>query len=357
MFVVHISRTWHILCVSILSFLLLAGCRFDAESNILAGEPTVPVSIIIDSLGGAYFHQVSGMETTSARVDLADDGSGEIVIYKSGSQSETIPFQAVYSLPGTSGAFLVASILPAGATRYYLLRPKANGTIQFIGNRSRKKYDDPKVLLYWANLYAHGVAQIFSLGIMTGDMTLKPVSQEEFQQRLDVRAAADEAARQERRRKAESELKIKEAVARAFRPNKKDVVNAYNEISRRQIAVMSALAGQCKSAGDNVISATACLMGGAGQIDPSSYSMTVIDADIRNCTPITGNVPSAICEVKPVFRAADNQNTIMKLAAGLSTASGYRYVKFERHQQIWSIAQTYDSCTQTAGGFDCRWRQ
>lgn len=348
-------RARRTLFVSASMLMILAGCRFEAERNILADEPAVPVSNIVGSLGGAYFQEVSG--SRSVQVGLAEDGSGELTVYEAGREQKKIPFQAAYGVPGTSGAFLVAEIAPSGATGYYLLRPKEDGVIDFIANtNSGYEYDDPKVLLYWANLWAHGIAQKFQIFTLFDESaSFRLVSQDDFQGRIDDRIAADEAERQERRRKAEIERQAREAVKRAFAPSKEDVVDAYNAISRNQVAVMSALAGQCEMSGDNIVSATACLMGGAGQIDHSSYSMNVIDADIRECTSVSGSVPSAICNIRPVFRAADNENAIMKLVAGLSTASGYRFVRFERRDGVWSIARTYDSCTETADGFNCTW--
>lgn len=345
--------------------LLLSGCKFEARTNILANEPTIPIGTIIHDLGGAYFQETTN-KNRSARVGLTDEGRGELVLYKNGVEEETIIFQAVYGVPGPTGAFLVAEINPSGITRYYLFRPTSRGEIKFIGNsRSAYDYEDPKVLLYWANLYAIGIPQLFEIidfGNESG--TFRIVSQEEFEKPINDRMAAAELRREEERRKAETErLKAeeeriaREAVARAFAPNEEDVIEAYNRISRTQVATMSALSSECERAGENAFSATACLIGGAGQIDVSEYTMNVISADIRDCTSISADVPAAICEVNPVFRAASNGNSLMKLVAGLSSVSGYRFVRFERINGDWLLSRTYDSCSKTSDGFNCKWTE
>ena len=157
--------------------ILLTGCRFEADRDILAGQPTLPLQATLASLPATRYDEVGG--TRAASLELTQQGLLEVTLFEGGTQKQQISLFALYKVPSMVNAVLGAETQKSGKISYYLFRISEDKSINFI-DVGTSTVNDPRVLLYSANLWAVGIPQRFKLVDFSDESgTFRPSGQSE----------------------------------------------------------------------------------------------------------------------------------------------------------------------------------
>lgn len=157
--------------------LLLAGCRFEAERDILADYPSLSLDATLAVLPATRYEEIGG--TRAVRLDMTPDGLMQVTLFDDGVQKQQIRLSALYSVPGPANATLGAEMQDSGRVHYYLFRAHADGRIDYIDVDTRT-HDDPRVLMNRAHLWAMGIPQRFKVLTLSDESgTFRPAAQSE----------------------------------------------------------------------------------------------------------------------------------------------------------------------------------
>lgn len=183
----------------IAALIALTGCRFSADSDILAGQPGLPLETVFQNLQATRFAEVGG--TRSASVERNDDGSLEITLFKDSARDRSLTVSAIYPVPGPMGAVLAAETQKSGRVSYTLLRPRDDGSVVYL-DVDAATYNDPRVLLYRAHLWSVGIPQRLKIISFSDESGLfRPVAQSAAE--FDAALAARQQEQAEAARRAE----------------------------------------------------------------------------------------------------------------------------------------------------------
>ncbi|WEF25794.1 hypothetical protein [Paracoccus sp. S3-43] len=178
--------------------MLLAGCRFEAERDILAGRPPLSLDATLAVLPATRYEEVGG--TRSASLEMTPDGLLEVTLFDNGIEKQQVRFVALYTVPGPMNAKLGAEMQDSGRVHYYLFRTHADGRIDFV-DVDTVTHDDPRVLLNRANLWAVGIPQLFKIiNLYDESGTFRPSRQSEADFDAAVAARRQQKAGDDARR-------------------------------------------------------------------------------------------------------------------------------------------------------------
>lgn len=179
---------------------LLTGCRFQAESDILSGHPSLPLAATVAALPAARYEEVDG--TRAASLEMTPDNLLRVTLLDDAVQKQQVELFALYTVPGPANAVLGAETDPSGRVNYYLFRRYDDGRIDYVDVDSAT-HDDPRVLLNRAHLWAMGIAQhmqIVDLSQASGSFRPADRSQADFDSALAARGQQRAAEEQRNNR-------------------------------------------------------------------------------------------------------------------------------------------------------------
>lgn len=142
----------------VLPLMLLAGCKFEAERDILSDhQPSLSLAETLASLPANRYEEMDGQRAVS--IEMEESGHLRLILFDEGVEKQSLSLSALYEVPGPSNAVLATEIQASGRAHYYLLRRHEDGSIEYV-DVDTATHHDPRILLYRANLWAMGIAQM-----------------------------------------------------------------------------------------------------------------------------------------------------------------------------------------------------